>query len=91
MVQPDLSCIKSTLTPLTSGLSHRVRAGFGTGLGVELFQLMRNKRLNVEAIGSGFTETYNMDSIYLLRIYGNSLIYSHLRKKRKKKRTFHRY
>lgn len=81
MVQIDLACIKSTVTPLTSGLSGRVRAGFGTGLGLELFQLMRNKRLCVEAIGSGFIETYNIDSIYLPRIYGNFLIYSHLRKK----------
>lgn len=58
-----------------------MRVGFGTGLGVELFQLMTNKGVYVEATVSRFIEAYNMDFIYLLSIYGNSWIYNHLNKK----------
>lgn len=51
MVQADFSSIKSTMAPLTpvDFSAGRVRVGFGTGLGVELFQLMTNKRVYAEA------------------------------------------
>lgn len=67
MVQADLSCIKSTMTPLTlvDLPQGEVRVRFGTGLDVELFQLIMNKRVYVDATVSRFIEAYYTDSIYL--------------------------
>lgn len=53
----------------------------GTGLGMELFQLMMNERVYVEGTVSRLIEAYNMDSMYLLSIHGSSQIYNHLREK----------